>query len=211
MQMHTYTPGTLVLGVLRADAFTVGNNVVFAAERYNEFSPEGRRLIAHELVQVVQQGAAPPRGRAAIRVRERAPLAVQRHVDPARMYEAVCPDGSTPTSHPSSRIIGTAYGNWLGVMYMQELARTGRPKTYGIVDFEVYTGSSSWEPGMIFGLHKVDALVGRALVLREWAHGWRRQRTDILTRTPMKSLRSSHGGRGSAAKVRLNSHATGTP
>jgi hypothetical protein len=83
-------------------------------------------------------------------------------------------------SHPSSLIIGTAYGNWLGVKYMQELQLTGRPLTYGVVDFQVYTGSTSWYPGSIFSLREVDELVGNALSLSEWSRGWRRQRTDVL-------------------------------
>lgn len=45
---------------LAAQAFTVGRHVVFAPGAYDPSSAPGRRLIAHELAHVVQQGAAPP-------------------------------------------------------------------------------------------------------------------------------------------------------
>jgi Domain of unknown function (DUF4157) len=42
-----------------ARAFTVGRDVYFASGRYDPDSDEGRRLLAHELTHVVQQGSAP--------------------------------------------------------------------------------------------------------------------------------------------------------
>lgn len=45
---------------IRASAYTVGNNVVFGAGRYQPTHPRGRRLIAHELTHVVQQANASP-------------------------------------------------------------------------------------------------------------------------------------------------------
>src|SRR5262245_265740 len=38
-----------------AQAFTVGNNVVFGSGQYNPGSPSGKQLLAHELAHVVQQ------------------------------------------------------------------------------------------------------------------------------------------------------------
>src|SRR5579862_5237416 len=40
---------------LGAAAYTVGNDVVFGAERWAPQRPEGRRLLAHELTHVLQQ------------------------------------------------------------------------------------------------------------------------------------------------------------
>ncbi len=45
----------------RARAFTIGNAISFGVGRYRPSTPEGRRLIAHELAHVVQQGGAPAR------------------------------------------------------------------------------------------------------------------------------------------------------
>ncbi|MFM7464596.1 MAG: DUF4157 domain-containing protein, partial [Cyanobium sp.] len=43
---------------VHALAYTVGSHVVFGAGRYAPSSPEGQRLLAHELAHVVQQGGA---------------------------------------------------------------------------------------------------------------------------------------------------------
>ena len=60
---------------VNARAFTYGQNVVFGAGEYRPESHEGRRLIAHELTHVVQQGHA--QGDDSI---SRAPIQVQRAV-----------------------------------------------------------------------------------------------------------------------------------
>lgn len=43
---------------LDARAFTVGNHITFGAGEYRPGSDEGKRLLAHELTHVIQQGAA---------------------------------------------------------------------------------------------------------------------------------------------------------
>ena len=43
---------------LSAHAYTVGNNIVFGAGRFATGTPDGQRLIAHELTHVVQQSGA---------------------------------------------------------------------------------------------------------------------------------------------------------
>ncbi|KQR15997.1 DUF4157 domain-containing protein [Cellulomonas sp. Leaf334] len=50
--------GTAARG-LRARAFTVGTDVVFAPGAYRPATAEGRRLVAHELAHVAQQAAGP--------------------------------------------------------------------------------------------------------------------------------------------------------
>jgi hypothetical protein len=45
-----------------AFAFTAGNHVVFGGGRYSPQTHEGRRLLAHELVHVIQQSASGPPG-----------------------------------------------------------------------------------------------------------------------------------------------------
>ena len=44
---------------VNAKAYTVGQNIVFGANRFAPDTREGRRLLAHELTHVVQQGAFP--------------------------------------------------------------------------------------------------------------------------------------------------------
>jgi thiol-disulfide isomerase/thioredoxin len=45
-----------------ADAYTVGQDIVFASGRYAPQTPTGRQLLAHELTHVVQQSSAPSSG-----------------------------------------------------------------------------------------------------------------------------------------------------
>jgi hypothetical protein len=58
---------------INAKAFTLGRDVVFGGGQYTLGTNEGRRLLAHELVHVAQQGAAPPFFGVAPAVRVRAP------------------------------------------------------------------------------------------------------------------------------------------
>jgi Domain of unknown function (DUF4157) len=45
---------------IQADAFTSGSDIFFRQGGYRPSSPDGQRLVAHELAHVVQQGAASP-------------------------------------------------------------------------------------------------------------------------------------------------------
>jgi hypothetical protein len=58
---------------VNAQAYTVGRDIVFAANRFAPATPEGRRLIAHELAHVVQQSGAGAGARAEARRVMRAP------------------------------------------------------------------------------------------------------------------------------------------
>jgi hypothetical protein len=62
VRIHDDPPAAMTARALRADAFTFRNDVAFAAGRYRPGSDEGRRLLAHELAHVIQQGEAPPLG-----------------------------------------------------------------------------------------------------------------------------------------------------
>jgi hypothetical protein len=60
VRVHADKPAAEAARALRADAFTLGRDVAFAEGRYDPGSDSGRRLLAHELVHVIQQGAAAP-------------------------------------------------------------------------------------------------------------------------------------------------------
>lgn len=60
VRVHTGTLAEQSARDVHAQAYTVGNDIVFDAGQFAPGSPEGRKLIAHELTHVVQQGAAPP-------------------------------------------------------------------------------------------------------------------------------------------------------
>lgn len=58
VRLHTTSEAAHLSHDLSAQAFTVGNNVAFGAGAYQPGTSEGRRLLAHELTHVVQQGGA---------------------------------------------------------------------------------------------------------------------------------------------------------
>lgn len=55
VRVHTGAAAEQSARDVNANAYTVGNNVVFGAERFAPGSQEGRRLLAHELTHVLQQ------------------------------------------------------------------------------------------------------------------------------------------------------------
>ncbi len=62
VRIHTDRPAARVAQRLGARAFTVGREISFAAGEFDAASREGRRLIAHELTHVLQQGRATETG-----------------------------------------------------------------------------------------------------------------------------------------------------
>jgi len=56
VRVHTGGSADRVARQLEARAFTVGTDVVFRSGAYRPFSSDGKRLLAHELTHVVQQG-----------------------------------------------------------------------------------------------------------------------------------------------------------
>jgi Domain of unknown function (DUF4157) len=78
---------------VNAQAYTVGQDVVFGAGRFAPQTGEGRQLLAHELTHVVQQsGAGPTEGRGASRPLPVAPF-IQRQPAPGPTPPAVAPQG----------------------------------------------------------------------------------------------------------------------
>jgi hypothetical protein len=63
VRIHVDTQAADAARAVNALAYSVGNDVVFAAGRYNPGSNTGRRLIAHELVHVLQQSNGTARAR----------------------------------------------------------------------------------------------------------------------------------------------------
>jgi hypothetical protein len=58
VRIHTDSAAADSASALRARAYTVGSNVVFGGSEYAPETPDGQRLLAHELTHVVQQGEA---------------------------------------------------------------------------------------------------------------------------------------------------------
>jgi hypothetical protein len=62
VRVHTDELGAESAAAVRAHAYTSGNDIVFAQGRYAPGTPEGQRLLAHELTHVVQQASGPVAG-----------------------------------------------------------------------------------------------------------------------------------------------------
>jgi hypothetical protein len=56
VKIHTGTEAEKSAKAIHAKAYTVGNEIVFNSGQYNPQSHEGKKLLAHELVHVMQQG-----------------------------------------------------------------------------------------------------------------------------------------------------------
>ena len=61
MRVHTDARAAELAQAVGALAYTVGQDLVFAAEQYKINSSAGRKLVAHELAHVIQQGSGPSR------------------------------------------------------------------------------------------------------------------------------------------------------
>lgn len=62
VRVHTDGEATNVARAVRARAFTLGHDIVFGAGEYMPATMGGKRLLAHELAHVIQQGQSPRRG-----------------------------------------------------------------------------------------------------------------------------------------------------
>jgi Domain of unknown function (DUF4157) len=84
VRVHTDASAAQAARSLHARAFTIGSDIVFAHTQHAPGSHEGRRLLAHELTHVVQQGhapAKPPGGATVIAPVPSSTLAMQRDPD----------------------------------------------------------------------------------------------------------------------------------
>ena len=62
VRVHDDARAAATAAEIDAAAFTVGEDLVFGAGRFDPASPDGRRLLAHELAHVVQQSHGAPGG-----------------------------------------------------------------------------------------------------------------------------------------------------
>jgi hypothetical protein len=57
VRLHTDAKATMSAQSVNASAYTVGNNIVFGVGQYSPGTETGKRLLAHELTHVIQQGS----------------------------------------------------------------------------------------------------------------------------------------------------------
>ncbi len=99
VRVHSGPAAARLASVLDARAFTVGRDIVFGEGEYAPRSQAGRRLLAHELTHVVQQGGASPGAQGA-----RAPQSVGQEGERVRRL-AITPVGSLHSGECGERRI----------------------------------------------------------------------------------------------------------
>lgn len=62
VRLHTGPEATESARAVQANAYTVGNDVVFRSDQWSPNTDSGRRMLAHELTHVIQQKAGPVDG-----------------------------------------------------------------------------------------------------------------------------------------------------
>jgi hypothetical protein len=96
---------------VQALAYTVGNDIVFQADRYSPDTPQGQRTLAHELTHVAQQRSGPVEGTPEAggiqlshptdrfeQEAERAAETLARQTDPAKTPETAPPPAPAPAA-----------------------------------------------------------------------------------------------------------------
>jgi hypothetical protein len=138
VRVHSDPAAALSAGALHANAYTVGNDIVFAAGRLEPGTRTGQRLLAHELTHVVQQSTATeltgakPGDKLSASVRMRSPATVlQREVPPQAPQPAV-PTGirlaeSLPFGHADLRSdeLKQRYRTYLGAVTRLQVTPAG--------------------------------------------------------------------------------------
>jgi hypothetical protein len=90
VRIHTGGRAAEAAQSVQAQAYTVGQDIFFAAGKYNPHSSEGRRLLAHELSHTVQQS-----GRGSAKGLSPAALSVQRDPTPQGATQGTTTDNDT--------------------------------------------------------------------------------------------------------------------
>jgi len=93
VRLHTGGSAHAGAAAVQARAYTLGRDIVFGSGEYAPETPAGQRLLAHELVHVLQQGAAPQAVQRTLKVDAKAsddPATAVSTIKP--LVTALCPD-----------------------------------------------------------------------------------------------------------------------
>ena len=108
VRLHTDSEAAAGARAVQARAYTIGNDIVFGAGEYQPATPDGRRLLAHELTHTVQQSALPRGGTGSIH------RLIQRSCSTAAGKVVVVADGKpcthTVVVHDTLYSLGLLYG-----------------------------------------------------------------------------------------------------
>lgn len=102
VRLHTGSGAAHIAQRLGARAFTVGRDVFFGRGEFDAHGSAGRRLIAHELTHVVQQGQSPRHPGAVKPIRNTAPTCTPAHRrSPPEVIRRVAWSPNAPTGRKS--------------------------------------------------------------------------------------------------------------
>ena len=162
VRVHTDTRAADSAAAVHALAYTAGSNIVFAAGQYAPDSQSGRRLLAHELTHVVQQGGEAPRSAAT------AAMAVQLHAGVAGVIQRWSADG------PADPSINTIVCDGAGDVRVQIGTGNDAKKLPCMVDcMRKHEGS-----------HRADALAADPSVCKRQANGSQVNMKDVGEQKP---------------------------
>ena len=109
VRVHTDHAAAAAASSIGAEAFTVGTDIAFADGRYRPGTDDGRRLLAHELTHVVQQGGASPLPNSPRMAIARSPAVVARKPAPASTpAPAATPEPTQEADEPVDKYKGLA-------------------------------------------------------------------------------------------------------
>jgi hypothetical protein len=119
VKIHTDSASAKSAEAINAHAYTSGSNIVFNEGQYNPNSKEGKRLLAHELTHVVQQG--------------KSSSIVQRDPKPEEKKKPACPTFPAsgvkvigPAAADLATILGQCSGNEVTVDSSQMLKQSNK-------------------------------------------------------------------------------------
>ncbi|UCE50620.1 MAG: DUF4157 domain-containing protein [Phycisphaerales bacterium] len=115
VRIHTDARSAESVQAVRARAYTVGNDVVFGTGQYSPQSPEGKRLLAHELTHVVQHASS--RDRISLwgdKDHKKITYKAARKIIPDGMFRYHLASASTLMDYKTGRLLWTGPGFLLG-------------------------------------------------------------------------------------------------
>lgn len=163
VHVHTGEEATQMNRDLGAQAFTHGNDIYFNSGKYDPSSTNGKRLLAHELTHVVQQGAAPAAAEKASASAAHAAPSVQRDTSTPLPEDAVV--------NPKSKVATFRSGDFDVVVKPDKRAKKGAKgvKSNGAVTYGNI--SASIKPVIVKG-KIVSVVIKRKLSIQTvYGHG----------------------------------------
>src|SRR5689334_15729859 len=100
VRIHTDAAAADTSRALNARAYTLGSDVVFAPGQYKPETPDGRRLLAHELTHVVQQESGNTGSQLATSTFSIAPANDPSEAEADQVARAVCSNDAAPGAAP---------------------------------------------------------------------------------------------------------------